>query len=133
MSFKNESATSESVAKTKKPFVDVKVTTPEILFTKKLEDMLVNRKETVKWLETKWMKFERENPWTLQFKNTLNGILTSQKQLCLRKSGVQNSKKGHGGKEKGHAFTFTISSPKHPRKFQKPSDTNCHKVTNIPD
>lgn len=64
-------------AKTKKPFVVVKVTTPEILSTKKLEDMIVNRKKTdegdpVKWLEMRWMRFEREEPWTLQFKNTLN-------------------------------------------------------------
>ena len=46
---KNESATLESVtrkAKTKKSFVDVKVTTAEILSTKKREDMIVNRKKT---------------------------------------------------------------------------------------
>ena len=54
-------------AKTKKPFEVFKVNTSNILSTKKLEEMLVNRKKTdagepVKWLEMRWMRYERQEP-----------------------------------------------------------------------
>lgn len=67
-------------AKIKNPFEVIKVTTPEILSTKKLEEMIVNRKKNydgqpVKWLEMRWMRYERKEPWTLQFKTTLNTLM----------------------------------------------------------
>mgnify|MGYP007005565973 CR=1 FL=1 len=78
-------------AKTKKPFEVFKVNTSDILSTKKLEEMLVNRKKTdagepVKWLEMRWMRYEREEPWTLQFKNILNEIVAFSKVTMSTKN-----------------------------------------------